>query len=310
MNATRSCAARRGPSNWAQAERHGMSWSQKLLTGAVEKTYGRASVHFRFQPEPHAKLARVSADAEPAERFRGARPGSIGGRDHGGPRPTGREKTLLECSNRGNRRAIPGRLHGRTEGVIETPRPEHPAAIRPVLVLALALRSSAPSPGAAQQQLVEPFTPSARWSQYLHRTYSPLRLGFLAVDTAIDDLLREPACWDSGASSYARRYGRGVRAPRHQEHHRTGHRSPDRRGFTVPQVPIVLGSGKSLERSAILRDGANARWNETPRLHPLFLRRSHQRSYGELDQAAYSTGVVGAVSRVVYPRPGADKHDG
>jgi hypothetical protein len=56
--------------------------------------------------------------------------------------------------------------------------------------------------------LVEPFTASARWSQYLHRTYDPSRLGFLAVDTAIDDLLREPACWDSGAASYGRRFGR------------------------------------------------------------------------------------------------------
>ena len=65
-------------------------------------------------------------------------------------------------------------------------------------------------PVCAQQQLVEPFTASARWSQYLHRTYDPSRLGFLAVDTAIDDLLREPACWDSGAASYGRRYGRAL----------------------------------------------------------------------------------------------------
>jgi len=28
------------------------------------------------------------------------------------------------------------------------------------------------------------------------------------VDTAIDDLLRQPACWDSGAGSYGRRYVR------------------------------------------------------------------------------------------------------
>ncbi len=65
-------------------------------------------------------------------------------------------------------------------------------------------------PICAQQQLAEPFTAAARWSQYLHRTYDPSRLGFLAVDTAIDDLLREPACWDSGATSYGRRYGRAL----------------------------------------------------------------------------------------------------
>jgi hypothetical protein len=79
----------------------------------------------------------------------------------------------------------------------------------PFTVLALGLIVGA-STGLAQQQFAEPFTPSARWSQYLHRTYSPARLGFLAVDTAIDDAMREPACWDSGASSYARRYARAL----------------------------------------------------------------------------------------------------
>jgi hypothetical protein len=57
---------------------------------------------------------------------------------------------------------------------------------------------------------MEPFTPSARWSQYLHRTYEPARLGLLAVDTAVDDVLREPACWDSGARSFGRRYARAL----------------------------------------------------------------------------------------------------
>jgi hypothetical protein len=65
------------------------------------------------------------------------------------------------------------------------------------------------SSGSAQQ-LVEPFTPAARWSQYLHRTYGPARLGFLAVDTALDQALREPHCWDSSASSYGRRYARAL----------------------------------------------------------------------------------------------------
>jgi hypothetical protein len=60
------------------------------------------------------------------------------------------------------------------------------------------------------QDLAEPFTASARWSQYLRRTYGPARLGFLAADTALDQALREPHCWDSSASSYGRRYARAV----------------------------------------------------------------------------------------------------
>jgi hypothetical protein len=57
-------------------------------------------------------------------------------------------------------------------------------------------------------QLVEPFTPATRWSHYLHRTYGPVRLGLLAADTAVDQALRQPACWDSTAGSYGRRYAR------------------------------------------------------------------------------------------------------
>jgi hypothetical protein len=78
---------------------------------------------------------------------------------------------------------------------------------RIVLALGLAVATSSVS---AQQQPVEPFTASMRWSQYLHRTYDPFRLASLAVDTAIDHVMREPACWDSGAASYGRRYGRSL----------------------------------------------------------------------------------------------------
>jgi hypothetical protein len=60
------------------------------------------------------------------------------------------------------------------------------------------------------QDLAEPFTASARWSQYLRRTYGPARLGFLAADTALDQALREPHCWDSSAGSYGRRYARAL----------------------------------------------------------------------------------------------------
>jgi hypothetical protein len=72
---------------------------------------------------------------------------------------------------------------------------------------AIALFFAGPFSGLAQQ-LTEPFTPSARWSHYLHRTLGPERLAFLAVDTAVDHAMREPHCWDSAASSYARRYAR------------------------------------------------------------------------------------------------------
>jgi hypothetical protein len=52
------------------------------------------------------------------------------------------------------------------------------------------------------------FTTAARWSYYLHRTYHPQRLGILAVETALDHVLRQPACWDRSASSYLTRYSR------------------------------------------------------------------------------------------------------
>jgi len=38
----------------------------------------------------------------------------------------------------------------------------------------------------------ESFTPSARWSHYLRRTYGPSRSGLLAVETAFDQMLGQP----------------------------------------------------------------------------------------------------------------------
>ena len=57
-------------------------------------------------------------------------------------------------------------------------------------------------------RLAQPFTPSQRWADYIHRTYSPRRLGLLAVETSMDHAFREPACWDRGAASYITRYSR------------------------------------------------------------------------------------------------------
>src|SRR5215467_6270844 len=65
------------------------------------------------------------------------------------------------------------------------------------------------SVGYGQQQPTEPFSPSRRWARYIHRTYSPDRLGLLAIETTLDQALREPGCWDRGMGSYARRYTRG-----------------------------------------------------------------------------------------------------
>jgi hypothetical protein len=56
----------------------------------------------------------------------------------------------------------------------------------------------------------EPFTPAERWRHYVHRTYSAPRLGLLAAETSLDQLMAEPACWDRGPASYARRYTRSL----------------------------------------------------------------------------------------------------
>jgi hypothetical protein len=53
-----------------------------------------------------------------------------------------------------------------------------------------------------------PFTLSARWSQYLHRTFGPTGLAIMTFETALDQGLREPACWDASANAYAQRYAR------------------------------------------------------------------------------------------------------
>lgn len=51
-----------------------------------------------------------------------------------------------------------------------------------------------------------------RWDAYLHRTYGPVRMGLLAVDTALDHASHHPACWDYTADSYGRRYARSFQA--------------------------------------------------------------------------------------------------
>jgi hypothetical protein len=131
---------------------------------------------------------------------------------------------------------------------------------RIVWVLGLAIAGALP--GVAQQPLAEPFTPAARWSQYLHRTYDPSRLGFLAVDTAFDNLLREPACWDSGAHSYVRRYGRAMerRVIRNTTELVTGLLTGEDLRYRPSQSSSVTGRAWNAVRSSVLArmpDGAS-----------------------------------------------------
>src|SRR6516164_239791 len=52
------------------------------------------------------------------------------------------------------------------------------------------------------------YTPPERWSQYLHRTFGPPRLGLLAAETAVDQGFGEPGCWDASGAAYVQRYAR------------------------------------------------------------------------------------------------------
>jgi len=60
----------------------------------------------------------------------------------------------------------------------------------------------------AMRGLRASFTPTERWSYYVHRTYQPQRLGILAVETLMDHALGQPTCWDRSPASYLTRYSR------------------------------------------------------------------------------------------------------
>ena len=53
-----------------------------------------------------------------------------------------------------------------------------------------------------------PITVRARWAYYLNRTYHPQGLAILALETMMDQGLRQPACWDRSPGSYLLRYSR------------------------------------------------------------------------------------------------------
>lgn len=78
-----------------------------------------------------------------------------------------------------------------------------------LLLLALVL-SIAGTSALAQQSTPDKFTASERWANYLHRTYAPERLAYLAADSAMDHAMREPACWDYTAESYGMRVARAM----------------------------------------------------------------------------------------------------
>jgi hypothetical protein len=146
------------------------------------------------------------ADAETAQRSGGMRAGSIGGSDYGGASAAGRSKTLLESADGGDQRATSGEFHGTREGGIEPARLRiRTATVTRMWTLLLSIAGASP---VFAQQPPEPFTPAARWAHYTHRTFGPVRLGLLAADTGLAHVLHDPKCWDSGAGSYGRRYGR------------------------------------------------------------------------------------------------------
>ena len=80
-----------------------MSWSQKLLTGAVEKTYGPLPFISDSNPSHMRNWLECLRTRNQPNASVEQRHGSIGGGDHGGPSPTGREETILGCSIGGNR---------------------------------------------------------------------------------------------------------------------------------------------------------------------------------------------------------------
>jgi hypothetical protein len=113
---------------------------------------------------------------------------------------------------------------------------------------------------------VEPFTVSARWSQYLHRTFGATRLGILAVETAADQAFGAPGCWDDSASSYVQRYARAFdrRLIRNTtelidpKHDRIRDRDPDGGRPAVSEIAIARYSGTILERRTGFYGGSHA----------------------------------------------------
>jgi len=79
-----------------------------------------------------------------------------------------------------------------------------------------------------------PFDWQARWQHYLHRTYSWERLGFLAADSAFEQLMGEPREWGRRPHSFAYRYSAGL-------------------GGRVVRNSIELGAGAALHEDIRFR---------------------------------------------------------
>ena len=74
--------------------------SERLFTGAVEKTYGPLPFISDAQSFPHEELVRLPAQPQAAECHGGEWLRAFGGRDHGRAVATRREKTVLGCGQR------------------------------------------------------------------------------------------------------------------------------------------------------------------------------------------------------------------
>ena len=156
----------------------------------------------------------------------------------------------------------------------------------------------------------EPFTASQRWAHYVHRTYSAPRLGLLAAESAMDHALREPACWDRGGSSYARRYTRAIerRVIRNTAEVGAGLLTgEDLRYFPSRSVRPSARAWHAV-RSAFLARMPG--WSTAACVYALLQRRSRGGIDGALDRPNRATGMDGPDSCLGHARPNPDQPPG
>jgi hypothetical protein len=130
----------------------------------------------------------------------------------------------------------------------------------------------------AQAQSADPltgqsFTTSARWSQYLHRTFGPTRLALLGAETAVDHGFGEPSCWDASGGAYVQRYARafdrrliknttefaaGVLTGEDLRYRKAGSRSIRGRVWNAFRASVVAKMPDGSERPAYTRFFASA----------------------------------------------------
>jgi hypothetical protein len=119
----------------------------------------------------------------------------------------------------------------------------------------------------------ESFTTSARWSEYLHRTFGPTRLALLGAETAVDQGFGEPSCWDASGAAYVQRYARafdrrliknttefaiGVLTGEDLRYRKAGSRSISGRVWNAFRTSVVAKMPDGTERPAYTRFFASA----------------------------------------------------